>query len=309
MYRTIIFLTAFMLSACNAQDLVTKVPPEGPAKYPQDFNIIGGTEVPANDPKYSSIVRIATDGASCTASVVGPKAILTAAHCGKTDAISKFKINGKDYSAKITRSPLYPGIDHDLALGLVTEEMLGVKYESVTTAPVKVSDVVTMYGYGCIQPGGGGGNDGILRFGDSIVTSLSAKDYVAKKPGGAALCFGDSGGPSFILGVQAGVASKGNISDTSYFANLSLTESQDFLKKWAKDNATDICGITKSCNGPQPEVIKIASGTLGELQFTLKPETLDPEFVKRHMEMLMSFFEHTYFTGKPPVITLPHPEY
>jgi hypothetical protein len=297
--RALIFLALALVMACTAKDQYTKVPPsDGPAKYPEKFNIIGGTEVAQGDPKYSSVIKISTDGAACTASVVGPQAILTAAHCGKNDAESTFSVAGKQYKAVISRSPIYPGVDHDVALGLVSEAIENIQYEQISAASLSEGDEVNMFGYGCIQPGGGGGNDGILRYGSSQITSFSAKDFVAKKPDGAALCFGDSGGPAFGKdGMQIGIASKGNISDTSYFANLRTQESKDFLEKWAKDNSVDICGVTKDCQGPEPVTISVASENLGELTFILEPETLDPDYVKRHMEMLMQFLDKSFITG------------
>ena len=290
--RTLILIFIFSLT-CQARNLITKIPPaDGPAKYPPIPNIIGGTELPSGDKKYDSIIRISTNGAGCTASLVGPQAILTAAHCAPTGSTSTFTIKGKQYSAKMTRSPLYPGVDHDLTLGKVSEKVEGVAYEQITALKLNVKDPVVMYGYGCITPGGGGGNDGILRYGDSKIISFASYNFVTRKPNGAALCFGDSGGPTFGFdGTQIGVASKGNISDTSYLVNLTTQDSKSFFNTWAADNAVDICGVTMDCLGPQPETIIVASDKLGELKFSLKPDTLDPEYVKRHMGMLINYLE------------------
>ena len=48
-----------------------------------------------------------------TATIVGPRVIVTAAHCANTGATATFKFNGANYSATITRSPDYQGKDHD----------------------------------------------------------------------------------------------------------------------------------------------------------------------------------------------------
>lgn len=312
MYHIAILFVCLCLAICStstmAVDLWTKLPPDGGGSLPTkgELDLIGGEEVPKDHPDYDSIVRISTNGASCTATLVGPKVLVTAAHCGKTDAVATFKINEKQYQATLTRHPSYPGVDHDMNLGLLSEALPPeVKPESVGTEAVKVADPVLMYGYGCINPGGGGGNDGILRKGFSEVQSFSSKDMVLKKPNGAALCFGDSGGPGFVVSGQnrftVGVASKGNIKDTSYLANLTLPESKQFMMDWATAKAVEICGINKDCSkppGPEPEIIILASEKLGEMKFTLKPETLDPLYVKQHMQMLLSFLEDGLATGE-----------
>lgn len=276
-----------------------------------DERLIKGTPVAPGT--YKEVVRIVTGQSGCTASIVGPKVILTAAHCAATGATSKFQLDGVTYSAKMTRSSLYPGKDHDLNLGVLDKEVpAAVAPVNVYTGPLKAGDKIHILGYGCTQSGGGGGNDGVLREGDAEVTGFSNYDVVSSK--GSALCFGDSGGPAMKFDPatgkyrQATVNSKGNITDTNYTTNLTSPESAAFFKKFAADNAVDICGVTKECGapgpGPQPEVFVVENATF-------KAEVTDKKvhqagFVKRAMEQVEMYLG----TGQVPTfepITVPDP--
>lgn len=305
-YQFLVFAVLLFVSSChvsNAGDLLTKFPPsEGPAKYPSGGGIsatlIGGVPVDPADPFVQSILKIKTGQSGCTASLVGPRVMVTAAHCGKSGTSSQFEVQGKSYSTQNERSPLYPGEDHDILLGLVDKPVEGIAYQSVANLPPKVGDALYLYGFGCIQPGGGGGNDGILRTGESEVSSFSNYDFVAKKPNGAALCFGDSGGPGFVEvdgeKYQVGVNSKGNISDTSYLADLSKTDSQKFFKDFAAKHSVEICGVNKDCfepPGPLPILIELESELLGKFSVELKPDTQEADKVRTYLGDLIRYLE------------------
>ncbi len=210
--------------------------------------IIGGLEVATSD--FPDIVRIKMDGASCSAVLVGPQVILTAAHCAAPGSVATFEMAGKSYTAKLFRSPLYPGKDHDIALGIL-DKKTRVEPSTIGGKATKGADL-ELYGYGCTKQGGGGGNDGVLRFGESAILDFQGMDFVAKEEKGATLCFGDSGGPAYVENENGdwgvvGVASKGNIMDTGYFARLDTTESQTFLKEFVKANDVEICGVNLEC--------------------------------------------------------------
>jgi len=151
---------------------------------------------PADATKFPDIVKIRTSGAGCTATLVGPKVILTAAHCGRNGQVSVFTMDGQQRKATITRSGIYPGKDHDIALGLMDKAVRNVKPRTIGKVSPQNGDTLTHYGYGCTKPGGGGGNDGVLRFGDARVTGTSGYDIISK---GAGLCYGDSGGSGHQL--------------------------------------------------------------------------------------------------------------
>lgn len=160
--------------------------------------LINGEELDLTQWKY--VVRIRVGSSGCTATVVGPKVALTAAHCGATGSVASFSIGTAQFTGKIERSSLYPGKDHDVSVIILDQEVTKAvvdRYASVG-GTATVGTEYYLAGYGCTQPGGGGGNDGKLRGGKARMTGVSGYDMVSGGQGQAALCFGDSGGPLFV---------------------------------------------------------------------------------------------------------------
>jgi hypothetical protein len=146
----------------------------------------------------------------------------------------------------------------------------GIPYENLNTDPtaVKVGDEILLTGYGCVRQGGGGGNDGTYRIGEAKVSKVgkgdSAKgdnDIVAKN--GAALCFGDSGGPAFkyldagkTKRVMISINSRGNIRDTSYLSSVSTPRAKGFISIWSAAKGVKLCGYhadAKGCRDAKPD--------------------------------------------------------
>ncbi len=263
-----------------------------------DSRIINGKEVEPGT--YKEVVNIRTGSSGCTATIIGPRVILTAAHCAKGGESSEFTVEGIKYSAKITQSSQYSSKDHDIALGVTANEIKGIEYATVINKVdvAKAGIGINLLGFGCTQPGGGGGNDGKLRIGSTAIVNFSGFDMVSRMSNGAALCYGDSGGPAFLVengkNILLGVNSKGNIYDTNYNTRLDIKESQDFFQSFISSNNVEICGINKDCSknpidpptcvlsaNPQQitlgQSLTLAITTTGEVSATYINETLVPD--------------------------------
>ncbi|PBC04260.1 S1 family peptidase [Mesorhizobium sp. WSM3860] len=200
----------------------------------------------------------------CTATVVGPQAVLTAAHCIEDGASGQIKIHSQPIKAQCKRHPGYKNTNttHDFALCNTDAPISGVAFEAVNTSIAfpKVAMPITILGYGCTTPGGFDRNFGMLFSGTATVTRLPRNDDLYTiTHGGAAVCFGDSGGAAYVYddAIQrhrliVGVNSKGDISEVSY---ISSTDTEAFVSwaiDWSKQTKAFICGIHTEATGCRP---------------------------------------------------------
>jgi hypothetical protein len=206
----------------------------------------------------------------CTSSLVGPRVLLTAAHCVTPGAMISLKVKQTAYSAVCDQAPGYhPKTNRspDYALCLVATEINETPYfETVSIEPsrLKVGQQILLTGFGCTKAGGGGDTSGtVYRVGESVINTLptSTDDRIVTK-GQAAVCFGDSGGPGFLQRkgddggprIQVSVNAVGNIKDVSGLASLSTPAAVGFLRDWSSKKAVSICGVhataTKCKQGP-----------------------------------------------------------
>ncbi|MEL6317828.1 MAG: trypsin-like serine protease, partial [Pseudomonadota bacterium] len=216
--------------------------------------VVIGAEA-ADPAEYPATFVFATRGGRCSATAVGTETILTAAHCVAHRGSGVVKLSD-DTSIALTCDH-HPGYTlnrtKDFALCRAAAPLAGLLFERVNTSIAfpKRGDEVRLLGFGCREEGGADGAFGALYTGRATVIGLpTGRSLDTVTQGGAALCFGDSGGGAYVeLNSDGsdralfGVNSRGDISDTSY---LSTTATKDFLNfavDWAKENQTTICGV------------------------------------------------------------------
>jgi hypothetical protein len=231
--------------------------------------------VPSDWPASFLIIFKTLKGqASCTAALVGPEVMLTAAHCVPTSGAVAYRAGGQTRGMNCQRHPdwlqgIDPSADYALCrLDQPFQAPPGFKYETVdaTSFGGLISKPVLLSGYGCISDKvAEHGHDGAYRIGANVVdeTSQSAarkrgqkyympsgqKNNLITREDGTNLCPGDSGGPAFqrtnaagagqfnnrkIIGVNSRVFFR-NPEATHYGASLiSATGTPGFLN-WGRE--------------------------------------------------------------------------
>lgn len=246
------FLLCSLINTVSAQvpvALEMQIPPEAAAQGPGEV-IINGK--PASFANWPATLIFVTNTGFCTSTAVGGRVLLTAAHCvedGSEGLIKSEKVSIKvscrhhpDYATNYTADVAVCSTDADIPVKY---------YERVNTSSqrVIVDQSATLIGYGCRQPGGGGPSQALYE-GTSTITKVPASQeinhYVETK-GGAAVCFGDSGGAAFIfdgpLRFVFGVNSRGDIGTRSLITSTHRPEIITFIKSQAALVQSKICGV------------------------------------------------------------------
>jgi hypothetical protein len=245
----ILALAAASASAETFRDLKEK----GKSKTPP--TLINGQ--PADPAKWPASVYARLGNSRCSATVVGERVLLIAAHCVKNGGSASFSARGASYTATCKHHPDYKSDKTaDWSLCLINKKVTGVPYERLVSSTNWCSrgKEVLLTGYGCTKEGGTGGNDGVYRIGKANITRCPGSNHDTVTKGGGALCYGDSGGPAFLLHADGsrevfGVNSRGNIADTSYLSTVSTTKAKSWMNSWAANNGQRICGLHADAQG------------------------------------------------------------
>ncbi len=213
-----------------------------------DVQVSGAT--PAALGEWPATFRFFHGGKACTSTLVGERAVLTAAHCVSDGQTGTIKVAGRSTALRCDHHPSYArNRNFDIALCLVDNRIAlpnGAPSDTLNgdAALPAAGTEVTLLGYGCRSLDGG--PSGALYQGSADLRV--ARFIMVTTVGGAALCFGDSGGAGYfqdggerrIFGVNAlAVTAK-----VSRLVNIGNPKIRGFIKGWAERQQVGICGVT-----------------------------------------------------------------
>ncbi|MGD1887517.1 MAG: trypsin-like serine protease [Cohaesibacteraceae bacterium] len=249
------FSALFGSSLAFAQDQITMEAPTEIDAVPQ---VIGGT--PADPEDWPATFAFSSGINACTSTLVGPQVLLTAAHCVNDGAVGTVVVDGRSVGFTCSHHPSYAAdFQYDVALCLTASPIAASiqrPYETLSRDAgfPSIGNDVTLIGFGCRQPGGGGPSGS---FYTGVAEFVRINGIYLTTIGGAAVCFGDSGGAAYAdlsSGSRriVGVNSRGDITTRSLLTPVAHHGVLSFLIGWSDANNVEICGVSTGGTGCRP---------------------------------------------------------
>lgn len=221
--------------------------------------VINGT--PTNG--FPEVGLLEIGSSLCTATLITPEWVLTAAHCvsGASPNQVKFKVNGGTYNGCLifvhpNFKPFNILLGYDIALVRLATPVTGVTPAAIQSSAPFVGQVVTIVGYGLGGTGDTGGipgTQGIKRMGDVTIDQVDPLlvwwNFDTNDESNT--CSGDSGGPQFNTdGAIVSITSGGfraacDLGDQSFNTRCDVFIS--WIQQTIADNPNPNCGGGGPC--------------------------------------------------------------
>lgn len=188
------------------------------------------------------------DKKDCTCTLIGKQTALTAAHCVGSDPNKSYiKLDGRSTDDLMVDKYIVHPKD-DIAIIILKEEVKGIAPAALSYSPPQNDDNIVLLGYGDVD----GKSDNItapkkLMFGCNYISSISYNTFnYSGATGRGDICDGDSGGPTIIYGLVAGVHVYSSFNPTGECGKGSSTDMRiDYYLDWILNNSPDKINVGK----------------------------------------------------------------
>jgi MYXO-CTERM domain-containing protein len=282
-----------------------------------DLRVVGGRQVKSG--RWDDAVGVVFYGAyvGCTGTLIGPRVVLTAGHCVSGGPVTHVVVGSKNWAMgdgavyEVEDAVEFPNsqVTRDIALLFLAEPVKDVEprpigMECITERYLERGAPVQIVGYGATTESGDGFNTALNEARSEVLDPSCKENFIngiyagcsaAAKPAGEVAaggngvdaCFGDSGGPLYLLTDEGdyviGATSRAFLGVSAAYPcrDGGIWVRPDAVIDWILDEAGPKRDIAMpTCNEAplaEAEPLEVRGGRSGEVEVVIDDPDGDPE--------------------------------